>query len=471
MLEWSFPSLFAAAHMQNTNTHIRDLDLLPVSTLFWRYAIPSIAGMLVTGLYAVIDGVFVGHYVGSHGLAAINLAYPLVMLQVGLGAMISMGAATRIAIQQGAGDVRAARGTLLTALALLLLLSALIPALGLPNIDLLLAWLKADVQPQVAEQARDYLLLMLAGAGLTMGPMLLTYLVRNDGRPKLSTALMTLGALLNIGLDYLFVGVMGKGLAGAAIGTLLAEAVVLILALAYFLSPRASLRIRADRLRPDWRGLWPILALGAPSLLMELNLALLLYAHNHQLLVWGNDLSVAAYAVAGYSESLFTLVIHGLAVGMQPLLGHAIGAGQAERARDALRHGVKVGLIIGAAAWAAVQLFPAWIAGWYSDGSAALVEEGSRALRLHLLAMPLDGLVIVGTTALQAMALTRLALGVTVGKTALLLPALGLLPLAMGLDGVWLAMPLVNLLLGMAVALLLWRQFGQLRGRSLAAQA
>lgn len=66
MLEWSFPSLFAAAHMQNTNTHIRDLDLLPVSTLFWRYAIPSIAGMLVTGLYAVIDGVFVGHYVGSH---------------------------------------------------------------------------------------------------------------------------------------------------------------------------------------------------------------------------------------------------------------------------------------------------------------------------------------------------------------------------------------------------------------------
>ncbi|WP_434627026.1 MATE family efflux transporter [Chromobacterium sp. CV08] len=444
------------------SAHTKDLDTLPVATLFWRYAIPSIAGMLVTGLYAVVDGVFVGHYVGSHGLAAINLAYPLVMLQLGLGAMISMGAATRIAIQQGAGNDAQARGTLLSALLLLALLGAAIPALGLPNLERLLGWLHADGQLEVAEQARGYLWWMLAGAGLTIGPMLLTYLMRNDGRPGLSTALMVLGALLNIVLNYLLVGVLGMGLKGAAIGTLIAEAVVMVLGLAYFLSRHAGLRIRLGALRADWGGLWSIASLGVPSLLMELNLALLLYAHNRQLLNWGDDLSVAAYAVAGYSESLFTLVIHGLAVGMQPLLGHATGAGQPERARAALLHGLKVSLAIGVAALAAVQLFPAFIAGWYSDGSPELIAAGSRALRLHLMAMPLDGLVVVGCTALQAMALTRLALGVTLGKTALLLPSLGLLPLLLGLDGVWLAMPLVNLLLGALVAGVLWRQLRQL---------
>ncbi|OHX10389.1 hypothetical protein BI347_21625 [Chromobacterium sphagni] len=449
--------------MSHSHAHTRDLDTLPVSTLFWRYAIPSIVGMLVTGLYAVIDGIFVGHYVGSHGLAAINLAYPLVMVQVGLGAMISMGAATRIAIQQGAGQEQQARGTLLAALLLLAVLGAAIPLLGLPNLQSLLGWLRADVQPQVAEQARAYLWWMLAGGVLTMGPMLLTYLVRNDGKPRLATALMVLGALLNILLDYLLVGVMGMGLAGAAIGTLLAEAVVVALGLAYFFSRHAALRLSLNALKPDMSGLWPILAMGVPSLLMELNLALLLYSHNYQLLAWGDDLSVAAYAVAGYSESLFTLVIHGLAVGMQPLLGHATGAGQPERAREALLHGVKVGLGIGVAALAVVQLFPAWIAGWYSDGSQDLIDAGSRALRLHLLAMPLDGLVVVGCTALQAMALTRLALGVTISKTLLLLPALSLLPLWLGQNGVWLAMPLVNLLLGLLVGGLLWAQSRRLR--------
>jgi Na+-driven multidrug efflux pump len=119
-------------------------------------------------------------------------------------------------------------------------------------------------------------------------------------------------------------------------------------------------------------------------------------------------------------------------------------------------------MAIGLAALALVQAFPAAIASWYSDGSAELIEAGSRALQLHLLAMPLDGLVVVGCTALQAMAMTRLALGITVSKTILLLPSLGLLPLLMGLDGVWLAMPLVNLLLGMLVMAIMWRELRRL---------
>ncbi|MBM5574262.1 MATE family efflux transporter [Deefgea sp. CFH1-16] len=89
-----------------------DLNQLPVKTQFWRYVLPSVAGMLVVSLDVLIDGIFVGRYVGAHALAAINLVYPIVMLQIGLGTMVSMGAATRISILQGAGQTAAARANL-----------------------------------------------------------------------------------------------------------------------------------------------------------------------------------------------------------------------------------------------------------------------------------------------------------------------------------------------------------------------
>ncbi len=449
--------------MSHTTTNHRDLDTLPVSKLFWQYTIPSLAGMLATGLYVVIDGTFVGHFVGSHGLAAIALAYPLVMMQVGLGAMLSMGAATRIAILQGGGDYERARATLVAALALLALISLAIPLLGLTYLDTLLQWLQADKQPIVMAEARNYLQWMLGGALFTMGQMVATYLLRNDGRPRLATLLMVIGSLLNVVFNYLFVGVLKLGLAGSAQATLLSESVVMLAGLGYFFTRHARLRLRLANWQLDWRCCGPVLALGLSSLLMEFNLALLMFAHNFQLLRWGTDLSVAAYATAGYSEALFTLVVHGLAVGLQPLLSHSTGAGRPERTREALRYGLRVTMLLGLTALAAVQLFPTLIVRMYNSEDLALIAAGSHALRLHLLAMPFDGLVIIGIIALQAMALTRAALLLTIGKTILLLPALWLLPLWLKLDGVWLAMPLVNLLLGTAAALALWGAFQRLK--------
>lgn len=441
----------------------RDLDHLPVKTLFWRYAIPSVIGMLVTGLYAVIDGIFVGHYVGAVGLAAINLAYPAVMVQIGLAAMLGMGAATRIAMLRGAKQYPQARQTLISALLILLLLGVVVPLLAIPHIEQILLWLNADHDLAVKHEAQSYLWWMMAGTLVNIGPMLLTCLVRNDGRPRLATGLMVLGAILNIILDYIFVGKLGLGLAGAAQATLIAEGVLLLLALAYFFSRHARLRLALDCLRPDWQSVRPIVVLGISSLLMELNLALLLFSHNFQLLRWGDDISVAAYAIAGYSESMFTLLLHGLAIGLQPVLSHAMGAARPERAAQALGYGIRVCLLIGFAALLIIQLFPASIASLYSDGDASLIAAGSHALRLHLFALPLDGLVLLGSIALQSMGMTRQALLLTSAKTVLLLFSLWLLPTTFGLNGVWLAMPVVNVLLGIAVSLLLWRAWQHLQ--------
>lgn len=443
---------------------LRDLDTLPVRRLFWRYAAPSIAGMLVTGVYYLVDGMFVGRYVGETGLAAINLAYPLVMLILGVGAMLSMGAATRVSLSQGAGKPDEARNALAAGLWLTLLAGLLIPLAGWLWREPLLSLLRLDASPALRQQAGLYLSLMLGGAVLVLGQLMTAALLRNDGRPRLATALLSAGAVLNILLDYLLVVVWPFGLAGAAAATLLAEGLVSAAGLIYLASRHARLRLSASDLLRWPRGMADVLKLGLSGLMMELNLALLLIVHNLQLLRYGDETQVAAYAIAGYTESLFILVVHGLAIGVQPLISHATGAGEPRRVAETLRYAIRATLLTGGLSWLLVQALPELIATVYTSDNPALLAAGVAALRLHLLAMPLDGLIIMGVVLLQAMADTRGALFGTVGKTLLLLPVLWLLPQALGLNGVWLALPLVNLLLGAVMALMLARQLRRLGG-------
>ncbi len=447
------------------STTTEELNRLPVHRLFWRYALPSIAGMMVTGLYYLVDGMIVGRYVGGNGLAAINLAYPMIMLVTGLGAMLAMGGATRLSLRQGAGDPAGARRALANTLLLLGAGGALIPVLSLWQMDRLLCWLKADANPELLAHTGDYLGWVLTGSVLLMGQMAVAALLRNDGRPQLATLLLSCGAVLNMGLCYWFVAHLGWGLVGAAASTLLAEGLVVIIGLGYFFSPHARLRLGWRDLRPHRESAAALLALGSPNLLMELNLALLLYAHNYQLLSYGNEENVAAFAVTGYTEAMFVLLVHGLAMGMQPLLSHAAGAEQHDRARATLRYGLAVILGLGGAGLLLILGAPGWIAGLFAGDAPHLQQLAERSLQLHLFALPLDGLLIVGVVALQAMARTRRALIMTGCKTLLLAPALIGLPLWLGVDGVLLAAPLVNSALGLIMAGLLFVLLRQLGGQ------
>ncbi|AMC37198.1 MATE family efflux transporter [Janthinobacterium sp. B9-8] len=446
--------------------NLQDLNTLPVATLFWRYVIPSVAGMLVIGLYTVVDGIFVGRYVGAHALAAINLVYPVILLQVGLGAMISMGAATRISILQGAGKTQEARQALSNTILIIAALGIILPLIGINQIEKLLALLNADNDPAVLQEARSYLSIMLWGGLVTIGQMAVIYLVRNDGRPQFITYMVVIGGLANIALNYFFVVILGWGLAGSAGATLLVETLITLVGLIYFFSPFARLRIALKDLRPHWQSMPSMMGLGISSFLMEANLAFLLFAHNYQLLEYGKGSDVAAYAVAGYTEAVFILLIHGLALGMQPLLSHATGANQPQRLAQTLSYGLKVSLAISLALLAVVQFFPHTIATLYAGKDQALIEAATNALQIHLFALPFDGAIIVGVIALQAMALTRLSMLGTLGKTLLLIPALWLIPMWWGVNGVYIALPLVNTVIGIMIAGVLWRELRHLKQAS-----
>lgn len=199
---------------------------------FWRYTIPTIAAMLVNGLYQVVDGIFIGHYVGAAGLAGINVAWPLIGSILGVGLMVGVGTGALASIRLGEKQPQKAQAVLSTGLVLLLLMS--------PVVSILL-WCFADdflrlqgAQGEVFQLGLQYLDVLVFSCLFTLGSIAMPILLRNDGSPNLATMLMVLGAITNIVLDYLFIGLLQWQLTGAAIATALAQMVVLLVGLSYF---------------------------------------------------------------------------------------------------------------------------------------------------------------------------------------------------------------------------------------------
>ncbi|MEG0008251.1 MAG: MATE family efflux transporter [Aeromonas sp.] len=431
---------------------------------FWGYAFPSILAMLVSGAYYLVDGIFVGHYVGAAGLAGINLVYPVIMVLIGLAAMIAMGAATAISFQQGAKNTRLARQALVNAFWLVLLLGILAPlVLHHWRTDILLA-LGIEQGSEIWQQAGDYLYWIGGGTLLLASNLAVPYLLRNDGRPALAMILVSSGAILNIVLNYLMVGLWGLGLTGTAQATLISEGVVSLLGLGYFFTPYAKLRLSLRHLVPHLPAMPRLLFTGLPSLIAQFNLGLLLLLHNSQLMVHGSVKDLAGFTVAGYTEAVFIVILQGLAFGIQPLVSQAAGARRHRDLKFLMEMGLKITLIYGLAVWLLIQLLPQPLAMLYTGSQdPELMAAAVRSLTLNLGAIPLEGIIMFGIVLLQSMARTKQALLISTAKTLLLLPLIFLLPLWWGRDGVLLAQPATVLLLTLPLCWLLWREWRRLK--------
>ena len=431
-----------------------------ITRRFWAYALPSILAMIVPASYYLVDGVFVGHFVGAEGLAAINLVYPLIMILIGLAAMVAMGAATHISIHLGARREEAAHQTLVNSLWLLLLLGLLGPISILPFLDHWLALLDVTPDNPAWQHARDYLTWIGGGALLLGTNLVIPYLLRNDGRPRLAMALAMLGGVLNILFNTLLVAWLKLGLVGAAQGILLTAAIISTIGIGYFFTHHARLRLRLSDLLPRWRDSGPLLLAGAPTLISNINVGMLLYLHNSQLLAYGSVRDVAGYTVAGYMEAVFVVILQGLAFGIQPLVGRAMGAGRLDEVRFLIKLALKITLFYGVVMWSLIHLFPTQLAlAFLGDEDPLALSAAVRSLNLNLMGMPLEGLELMGIVLLQAMGRTRPALVLTVIKTVLLIPLILGLPLLFGIKGVLLAQPATVALLAIPLFCVLWREW------------
>ncbi|PCF95488.1 MATE family efflux transporter [Vreelandella nigrificans] len=438
-----------------------NLHQATVSKAFWHYTLPSVAALMVSGTYQIVDGIFVGHFVGGNGLAAISLAWPLIGVLLAVGMMVGIGAGAHASIQLGARQPNKAREYLIQALFLLMGFSVLLGVVLFFISPLFLSFQGAEGEALLFGQR--YLNWMLAGTPIVLGSIALPLLVRNAGAPRLATFAMGLGAVANIALDALFLGYLGYGLEGAALATLLGELLPVVLCLGYLCSRHSQLAISWGQLAWRSQKAWDLLKTGFSSMLMYLYISFSIVLHNMLLLQHGTSLHVAAFSIAGYLMTFYYLLAEGVAGGMQPITSFYHGAEQKRKIQASYRLACLIVLSVGLCFVLAVQWSPSFFAQFFiSDTDTALLETTSHALRLFMLAMFLDGFLVITATWFQSLGQARPATMITLGNMAIQVPFLLLLPQLLGINGVWLAVPVSNVVLSSLVLILVVRQWRRL---------
>ncbi|MGN5137740.1 MATE family efflux transporter [Aeromonas sp. 164P] len=435
-----------------------DLGTAPLSRLFWRYVTPTVAAMLVTGIYVTIDGIFVGHILGQDGLAGLMLAYPICAVLYAVGALIGMGSSSLASFYLGKGEQKRARHIVGNALVMVLVAAAVLAFIGINYGDEMLAWMGAEGDIFTAGLA--YLQWYAWLGVFAVLSMAFTALLRNDGRPGLTTWILVGGGLLNVLLDYLLMAVIPWGLAGAAIATMLSQAVTGGLCLWHFFTPRSKLRIGWDTLLPDWQLMLETVKLGFSSFLMYLYLSVVLALHNKALLAVGTSLHVAAYGVISYTEAFFYLIFEGIAMGIQPIASFNAGAGNWQRVLRIRNLALGVTVAIALCGMVPLYLWPEGAVYLFAGDNATLLPVATLGIWLYFWGLPMEGLLLVGATYFQAINRPRIASLLTGGKLLLIGGFLWGFSTLWGVAGVWLALPTCSTLL----VLLMWRAMRQESG-------
>ncbi|WP_076413290.1 MATE family efflux transporter [Shewanella sp. UCD-KL12] len=443
-----------------------------INRTFWRYAIPSIAAMLVNGLYQIVDGIFIGQYIGHEGLAGINMAWPIIYIFAGIGLMIGMGSGSLLSINRGKDELTPAdkqlQGSCNLAIISRTLATALMLIVGfglfgswfLSNYGTDLLLMQGGIDNSLAH-ADQYITPFIWSVSFTILAAAIPILIRNDESPNIATGLMVMGACLNILLDYIFIVRLDMGLHGAAIATVAAQVSVATCGLIYFISSMTQfkigkLTIKAANFRFDTQLAKQIMLLGASSFVMYLYTSFVFALHNRLFMEYGNSITVGAFAIVGYLMVLYYFIAEGLGEGMQPPVSYFFGANQPQNIKKMVILATKVTISAGIAWVAILNLFPNTIIELFNSDDSLLLQETITGIQLHLFAMFLDGFIVLAIMYFMAVNQGGRSLGISIGNMMIQLPFLYILPKFLGLSGVWLAMPISNVVMFLIVAPMVW---------------
>nr|WP_028769091.1 MATE family efflux transporter [Shewanella fidelis] len=410
----------------------------PINKLFWRYSIPTILSMLVTGIYVTIDGMFIGHYLGEVGLAGMILAYPIAAILYAIGATLGMGGAALVSIHQGQGEPKIARKILGNTFSLCLISGAITTILGCYfSRDILLL---LGAEGEVLSSADDYLFWYFALGTFPIVSMAFTALLRNDGRPGFVTFVLILGGVLNTILDWLLIVVFPYGLMGAAIATMISQAVTGALCLQHFFSSRTKLGINFEQMKLKWDHCINIIRVGIPSFLMNMYLTVVLTLHNVAFLKVGTSLHVAAYSVVSYTEAFFYLLFEGIAFGVQPILSFNAGAKRFDRVKQTLKMAFSVTLICAALGLVFIYSVPQLFVYIFAGDNSLLTPIATEGMRWYFWGLPMEGMLLIGASFFQAINYSKEASILTGAKLILFSAILYVFAWAFGVTGVWISL-------------------------------
>ena len=428
-----------------------------ISKLLMEFSIPAIIGMLVSALYNVVDRIFIGNApgIGAMGIAGVTIGMPIMLFMMALGMLNGVGGGTLTAIRLGEGNRKEAEQILGNSLISVVSLALIFVIAGLIFLDPLLRLFGAS--EAVMPYARDYMSIILFGGLFQPVTMCMNNFIRVDGQPKTAMTTMLIGAVANAMIVPVFIFVFGWGIKGAAAATVMSQFLSLSWTMRYFLSGKSNLKIIRKNLVPDFHLISRTMTMGAPNFLMQLAGTVVNIIMNLRLSQLGGDIAISGIGTINSLMGLMVMPVIGINQGTQPIVGFNYGAKKFSRVKETLKLSITASVSVTTFFFLISQIFPMYLVALFNR-EPDFLNFTTGALRAMTLMLPVVGFQVISSNYFLSTGKPTLAALLTLSRQVIvLIPAILILSLFWGVQGVVYATPLADFLAAALTAVLFTR--------------
>ena len=416
-----------------------ELGTKPVGKLLIQYALPAMVAMTAASLYNIIDRVFIGQVVGPMAISGLAITFPFMNLATAFGAGVGIGASTAISVKLGQRDYTAAENILGNTVTLNLIIGVTFSVLCLIFLDPILRFFGAS--DATIPYARSFMQVILAGNVISHMYFGMNAVLRAASKPRHAMAATIFTVLMNVLLDIIFIWWWHWGIRGAALATIISQALALCWQMKLFSNQKELLHLKKGIYRLKRNLVNNIISIGISPFLMNVCACVVVIFINNQLVRYGGDIAVGAYGIANSIAMIFVMFVIGLNQGMQPIAGYNYGSQQTDRLMRVVKYAAFAATAIMVTGWLIAHLAPYYCARMFTSDT-ELIRQAIKAIQINMMMYPFIGYQMVVTNFFQCIGKVKISIFLSLSRQLLfLLPLLAALPLFFGLNGVWAALP------------------------------
>ncbi len=440
--------------MTDSKAATLELGTKPVGKLLMQYSIPAIIAMTAASLYNMVDSIFIGQGVGPMAISGLAITFPFMNLTAAFGAAIGVGASTCISVKLGQRDYSSANRILGNTFTLNLIVGIAIGVICLVFLDPILRFFGASNQTIV--YARDYMEVILAGNVFSHMYFGLNAVLRSASKPRHAMSATIFTVVINTLLDPIFIYTFQLGIRGAAYATILSQILALIWQMKLFSNKKELIRFTSGTYRLQKDLVRNIIGIGMSPFAMNVCACIVVIFINKGFVAYGGDLAVGAYGIDNRVAFFFIMITMGVTQGMQPIAGYNYGSQQLDRLMKVLRYSVYAGVAVMTTGFLVAMFLPELCVRMFTSDE-TLIAMAVRGIRIDMAAFPVVGYQMVVTNFFQSIGKAKISMFLSLSRQLLfLIPLLIVLPPQLGVDGVWLSLPVSDVIAAIVAAVMMF---------------
>ncbi|MDB2354705.1 MATE family efflux transporter [Flavobacteriaceae bacterium] len=440
--------------MNKTNSS--NLGIEPISKLLFKQALPASIGILVMSLNILIDTIFVGQWIGSIAIAAINVVLPVSFFIAALGMAIGIGGSSIISRSLGSENIQKAKYTFANQITLTILITVSFVFIGLYFIESIIPLFGG--KGGIYEPSKIYYTIVLYGVPFLALSMMGNSVIRAEGKPKFAMYALMIPSVGNIVLDIVFIKYLNMGMAGAAWATTGSYVLCFVFIFWFFASNKSELKITTHHLSLKKPIVKEITSLGSITLARQATVSITYLLMNNILYNYGGEVSVTAYAIVGRMMMFSLFPVYGITQGFLPIAGYNFGAKNFERVKEVIYLAIKYASFFATLVFLVLMIFPEEITKVFTS-DVDVIRETPAAMRWVFLATPIIAIQLIGAAYFQGIGKAKTGLILALLRQGILfVPLILILPLFFGEMGAWISFPISDFLATIITGVVLIRE-------------